>query len=291
MSEPDFLTPARVAILGLGLMGGSLALALRGHCAAVWGVDPDPLARQLASERQAVDRVSADPAEALPQADLVVLAAPVGAILALLRDLPGLHPGSPVVLDLGSTKAEVVRAMAGLPERFDPLGGHPMCGKEKASLEYADPALFRDAPFAFTPLPRTRPRARLLADQLARFLGARPLWLDAETHDRWTAATSHAPYLLASALSAATPGESAPLVGPGFRSTARLAAASPGMMLDILVTNRQQVLEAVGRFRRSLDALEAHLAQGDWEALERLLAQGAGRYTDLTGPTPHGDEP
>src|SRR5512142_2192162 len=132
------LSETRVAILGLGLMGGSLALALRGRCAELIGIDPDPAVLDLASRWRLVDRLDAQPARLLPEADVVVLAAPVRAILRLLADLPAAHPGAPVVLDLGSTKGDVLRAMDGLPGRFDPIGGHPMCGKERSSLREAE---------------------------------------------------------------------------------------------------------------------------------------------------------
>jgi prephenate dehydrogenase len=286
MDEPDFfpappLQEAVIAILGLGLMGGSLALALRGRCAALIGVDPDPQAVDLALAQRVVDRASVSPHGLLSQADLVILAAPVGAILSLLSALPDLHAGTAVVLDLGSTKSEILHAMRALPSRFDPLGGHPMCGKEKASLAYAEAGLYRDAPFALTPLERTTPRARSLAEQLVQAVGARPLWIDAKTHDRWVAATSHMPYLLANTLAAVTPLEAGPLVGPGFRSTTRLAPASLTMMVDILTTNRENILECVQRFRQTLDTIEHGLNAGDLESLRAQLAQGAASYATL----------
>lgn len=272
--EPAFLAGCRVAILGLGLMGGSLALALRGHCRQLLGSDPDPAAGELARQSRVVDVFSADPALILAQSDLVILAAPVRAILGLLAALPGLHPGRPVVLDLGSTKLRVIEAMQALPSRFDPVGGHPMCGKEKGSLAAADGDLFNQHVFAFTALERTSARARHLAEEVARTAGARSLWIDASTHDRWTAASSHLPYWLASALAGSTPDEVAPLIGSGFASTSRVAASPSGVMLDVLLTNPANLLEAVGRFRGRLDRMEACLRQGDEAGLLGLLEEG-----------------
>ncbi len=289
MEEPDFfsstpLADFRVAILGLGLMGGSLALALRGKCRALLGVDPDPAVVQLALERRVVDSASVNPRELLPQAELVILAAPVGAILSILSRLPELHPGPAIVLDLGSTKRAIVQAMGSLPGRFDPLGGHPMCGKEQASLANAEADLFQDAPFALTPLERSSPQARQVAEQLVRAVGARPRWIDAETHDRWVAATSHLPYLFANTLAGVTPLEAGPLVGPGLRSTTRLAPASLTMMVDILSTNRDNVLAEMQRFRQALQELENSLQAEDMEALRLQLTRGAASYAALMTP-------
>jgi prephenate dehydrogenase len=280
--EPDFFSRARVAILGLGLMGGSLALALRGQVGELIGIDPDPSTLALAAEWKLADRLAASPEGLLPDAELIVLAAPVSAILELIDALPALHPGSPVVLDLGSTKREIVQRMAALPARFDPLGAHPMCGKEHSSLLQAEAGLYHGAPFALVPLPRTSPRARNLVWQLAGAVGACPLWLDELDHDRWVAATSHLPYLLANTLAACTPPEAAPMAGPGFRSTTRLAAQPPALMLDILATNRQNVLCALRRLHARLDLIEHLLESEDYPALERLLAEGAARR-DQTG--------
>jgi prephenate dehydrogenase len=279
---PATLAQARVAILGLGLMGGSLALALGGKAAALVGVDPDPQVIELALDEKIIERGSCRLEEILPEADLVILAAPVRAILDLLARLPELHPGCPVVLDIGSTKQQITRAMADLPERFEVLGGHPMCGSEKPGLANASADLFHNAPFALTPLPRTTPRARRLAEELVLAVGARPLVVPAETHDAWTAATSHMPYLLACALAACTPPAAAPLVGPGFRSTSRVAGTSPRVMLDILSTNTPQVLEALSRFRQELTRLEELLGGEDWPALAGALEQAARRRGELS---------
>ena len=289
--SPDLLSATRVAVAGLGLMGGSLAMALRGRCDTLLGVDPDPQAVRLAKQQGIVDRVSSDPAEILPQADLVILAAPVSGILDLLGKMDALHPGAAVVMDLGSTKRQIMAAMDALPERFDPLGGHPICGKEKASLVYADPGLYQGASFVLSRLPRTSTRACVLASQVVNAVGAHPVWLDPEAHDCWIASTSHLPYLLANALAQAAPGESAWLVGPGFRSTARLAGGFAPMMLDVLQTNRDFVLSALQQFRGELDRLEACLRQEGLDGLREFLVESASKHALLVQDLPQGAVP
>jgi prephenate dehydrogenase len=278
---PATLAESHIAILGLGLMGGSLALALRGRCARLLGIDPDPDVLSLARQWKLVDQASIDPAKLLPDANLIVLATPVKVIIKLIDDLPELQPEKAIVLDLGSTKSEIVQAMQKLPVRFDPIGGHPMCGKERSSLANADARLFQGATFALTPLPRTSIQARALAEELVQAIGAIPFWLDPETHDRWTAATSHLPYLIANALAFITPNEAQPLVGPGLRSTVRLAATPLHVMLDILVTNRMNVLAGMKRFHEHLEDLEKCLADMDDETLRDLLTQGGANYEAL----------
>lgn len=270
--NPDFLNGKRVAIVGLGLIGGSLAMALRGHVGRLLGIDRDDHVLALAKEGRVVDEVSADPGCLLPSADLIILAMPVRAILQALATLPDYCPGPVVVMDVGSTKAEIVTAMASLPTRFDPIGGHPMAGKERLSLANAEPGLFRGAPFALTPLPRTSQRARDLASQICQVVGGHALVLDPDNHDRWVAATSHLPYLVSSALMLSMPDDSAPMMGPGFRSSTRLAATPPAMMLDVLSTNPQHIRVAIARLRDELDRMDELLLRGDFASLGELLS-------------------
>lgn len=283
MSTPDFkLSEAKIAVVGLGLMGGSLALGLRGKCAALFGIDPHPAALELALSARVVDRADSLPANLLPQADLVVLAAPVPAILSLLEDLPALMPNPCIVMDLGSTKKDIVNSMSRLPERFDPIGGHPLCGREKLSLVNAEADLYRGAHFLLTPLPRTSPRALPAARQIVEALGAYADILDADEHDRLLAATSHLPFLLSSALTLSVPQDAAPFIGPGFRSTARLAETHSSMMLGVLQTNRQNTLEALRKFQTQLAEIELALASEDFPKLESLLNQSRSSHQVLT---------
>jgi prephenate dehydrogenase len=279
MTESDFtLATSKIAIIGLGLMGGSLALGLRGKCAALFGIDPDLATRELALSQHIVDYASSDSANLLPEANLVILSAPVPAILTLLEQLPSFTPNPCIVMDLGSTKKLIVESMSRLPERFDPIGGHPICGKEKLSLANAERTLYYAAPFLLTPLARTSPRALSAANQIIEALGAKGKILEAVEHDRILASTSHLPFLISSALSLATPPEVAPFVGPGFKSTSRLAGTSSSMMLGVLQSNRENVLNAIHEMQTQLAQLESTLAAEDFAQLEAILNEAREQY-------------
>jgi prephenate dehydrogenase len=287
MDEDGFarLSAARVAVVGLGLMGGSLALALRGRCRSIAGVDADPAILALALEQGVIDQ--AGPAVAELEADVVVLAAPVRAIVAHLADLaqrpsPARHA---VLLDLGSTKSQIVAAMQALPPGWDPIGGHPMCGKEVSGLEHAEAGLFHDKVFVLTPLQRTTPAALALAQALVAVIGARPLVLAPDHHDELAAHSSHLPYVVAALLVRAAEAGADPRVwqmaASGFRDTSRLAASDVTMMLDILLTNRTAILQALGRYQAETEALVALLQSGEAAPLRSFLTQAFQRRRGL----------
>lgn len=275
------LQDSRIAIIGLGLMGGSLALALKGKCAALYGLDSDPATLELALAKQVVDEADSDPATLLPRADLLILATPVAAILDLLQKLPSLAQNPCIVLDLGSTKTDILAAMAVLPPRFDPIGGHPICGKEKLGLENATGDLYQGAPFIVTSLARTTRRANSAVEQIISTLGARLIEMTAADHDRALASTSHLPFLLSSALAISTPPEFGSFVGTGFRSTSRLAGTPAHMTLGILQSNRANVLAAIRTFRNSLHQIESALQNENYSQLERILNQSRAAYQSM----------
>ncbi len=271
------LTDAQVAIVGLGLMGGSLAGALRGQCRAVVGVARRAETVETALARGLVDRGTTDLASGVRQADAVVLATPVRVILRLLAEIGPLVPGGCLLMDLGSTKAQIVAEMARLPGHVQPLGGHPMCGKEVSGITAADPTLYRGHTFILTPLPRTAEAALALGRALVEAVGAHPLTFDLERHDQLVATISHLPYLLACALvgTAEITASTDPVVweiaASGFRDTSRLAASDVTMMLDILLTNREAVLGALGTCGAQLRDLARLVESGDEEGLWAVL--------------------
>ncbi len=155
----------------------------------------------------------------------------------------------------------------------------------------ADPEIFRQRPFVFTRLERTSARACRVAEQIAMAVGAVPRWMDAETHDRWVAATSHLPDLAACALALSTPLEAAPLAGPGFTSTTRVASTPSSVMLDVLITNRANLLDGLKELRRQLDLLENGLEKQDAGALALLLDAARARREKLLQPPFLGGQP
>jgi prephenate dehydrogenase len=266
---------ASVAIIGLGLMGGSLALALRGYCKKILGVDKDPVVVEKALDRQLVDEANTDLSDILPKADILIIAVPLRSSLELIKKLPLLHPGSPIVIDVGSTKTAVVQAMSALPVRFEAIGGHPMCGKENVTIDNAEASLYQGSIFALVASERTTSHTMEVSNELVKLIGARPLLLGAEQHDQWVAATSHVPHLLATALALSIPREWAAMAGPGFRSTSRLAAGSAEMKTDIFATNRRAILDAVAHYCQILNTLTTLLEADDFVSLNQLFDQGA----------------
>lgn len=285
MKQPDFKTRSlsayRIAIWGLGLIGGSLALGLKGKCAEVVGIDHDQRVVDYALSNEIVQQASISPEELLEKADIIILATPVRTILRLLDALPALCQRPVIVIDLGSTKREILLKMLSLPERFDVVGGHPMCGKEKGTIWNADAAIFQKATIAFTKTQRSSQCAVAAANQVAQWVGSTPFWVDAEAHDRWVSATSHVPYLLANALVQSTPVDASPLVGPGFRSTARVAANPASMMVDVLATNRDNILMGLQSIRENLTWVEEMLEREEYQELTRQLMENAQRYHSI----------
>jgi prephenate dehydrogenase len=275
------LKDARVVIVGLGLMGGSLAGALkkRGACREVRGVARREEIIEEALRRGFINEGTCDLAEGVGQADLIVLATPVRTILELIPQVAYLAPAGCLLMDLGSTKARIVEAMEALPPHVQAIGGHPMCGKEASGVVAAEADFYEGATFVLTPLRRTGSEALMLAEQLVEAVGAQPLLMDAERHDRLVAVVSHLPYLLSVGLVAATEEVEAEdelvwkLVASGFRDTSRLAASNVTMMLDILLTNRQAAGEVLSRFANQLNAIAHLLETDDEEGLRGLMEQ------------------
>ena len=286
--EVDF-SQAQVTIVGLGLMGGSLAAALSSTkaCGRVVGVARRPVTLATARMLGFIDQGTEDLAEGVRHADLVVLATPVRDILDKIEIIgPMLKPGA-VLLDVGSTKGEICRAMNRLAAHVQPLGAHPMCGKESSGLTMAEPDLYRDRTFVLVPLERTSARGLELAHQLVRALGALPLVLDAERHDAMVAVISHLPYLLAVTLVRAA--ESCAqndeltwrLAAGGFRDTSRVAAGSIPMMLDILATNRGPILDSVRAAQAELAQIAARLEADDLQGLLPTLESARDRRREM----------
>ncbi len=230
MEDGFSLEHSTVGIIGLGLMGGSLAMSLKGKCARLIGYDSHPPTLELALSKNIMDhadaiefagRVGRSPYrdQTFQKIDVLILATPLPAIINTLQQLPSLISHPCIIMDIGSTKRDILQAMSLLPEHFDPIGGHPICGREKLGLENADESLYQGAPFIITSLERTSKRAKSAARQIVSAIGADLVEMTAEEHDRILASTSHLPFLISSALAHSTPQEFASLIGPGFRST------------------------------------------------------------------------
>ena len=289
MKEPPFsLRDAIVAVIGLGLMGGSLAMALRAQkaCRRILGITRNAAARQAALSGAIVDAASPDLA-LVSEADVIVLATPIRAILEQLPQVGAIARERAIIMDLGSTKLEITRAMEGLPAHVEPIGAHPMCGKETFGYDAADADLYRDAVFVLTPLARTSAPTVACAESLAVTIGARPIILDAARHDKIVAAISHLPFALAATLMT-TADELAEadnllyfLAASGFRDTSRLAAGDVTMMLDILLTNHENVAAALRGYAHHLDELAELIDRQDEVALRVVLQDAAMKRRQL----------
>jgi len=271
----------RLAIVGVGLLGGSVAKAVRARGAAreIVGVGRDLTRLQPAVADGAVDRITTNLAEGVRGADVVILGATVLANDALLPAVWAAVPPGACITDVGSTKRSIVREAERLAaERGDVhfVGSHPMAGAEKSGYAVARADLFERATVVVTPTKQGADAATGTVTGLWRTLGARVVVWDAEAHDRAVAAISHLPHVVAWALvDAVDRYEPAALdiVAGGFRDTTRIAAADPTVWREILLANRDEVAVSLGAFREALADLERLITVADPAALETYLAR------------------
>ena len=261
----------RVAIIGLGLIGGSIGLALHKANAAhqVNGYDLAKGASDRARKIGAIDQPYSALADAVRGAELVVLATPVGAMRVLLQNIaPALTPGA-VVTDVASTKAQVISwAEEFLPSSASFVGGHPMAGKEVSGVEAADAGLFKDRIYCLTPTSRTRPAAVKKVSTFVEMLGARVRFLEPAEHDGQVAGVSHLPFIASIALvktvaEGSAWGDASLLAANGFRDTSRLAAGSPEMYRDICLTNSEAIKRWLDEYISTLRSLRDRVAAHD----------------------------
>jgi prephenate dehydrogenase len=274
----------KLALVGVGLIGGSFARAAlaAGEVSSVSGFDSDPAALSAARRLGAITTEAASIGSAVGQADLVLLAVPVGAMAAVMKEIaPHLRPDA-IVTDVGSTKKGVISAArATLAEHFARfVPGHPIAGREVPGVESSDATLFAGKLFVSTPVAETDPAATARVEGLWQRLGARVERMDPAEHDRVFAAVSHLPHLLAFALVAQIAGEDdaerkLSKAGAGFRDFTRIAASSPRMWRDVCLANRDALAGELHTYRALLARLQSALETGDGDALEAVFRAAA----------------
>lgn len=295
MSEPSFFVQ-RLAVIGVGLIGGSLARALREANAVgeVIGCGRDAAHLQRAQDLGVVDRWTTEPDKAVAGADLIVIAAPVGAMPSLFGQIQPALSANAVITDVGSTKGSVIAAAQAVfgevPAQFVP--GHPIAGAEKAGVEASFPQLFHQRRVILTPTGTTHPDALARVRAMWQRVGAQVNEMSAEHHDQVLAATSHLPHVLAYALVdhlAAMDDrmEIFAYAAGGFRDFTRIASSSPEMWADIACANRQALASVLDDYLKDLGLLRDAIARDDHAALVTIFErakQARDRLINLAGP-------
>ncbi len=276
----------RVAIIGVGLIGGSLGMAIlsRKLAGRVIGADIDPASLELALEAEAIHEGAADPETAVAGADLIMICTPVGNIVEIIKKIAPLLELGCIVTDVGSTKARIVgEAEKLIPAGTSFIGGHPMTGSEMTGVRGADRYLFENAVYILTPTGQTKQDAVKKLRRLVDALGAKVIEKHPAEHDLIVAAVSHLPHFVATTL-VNTAGEIEKehqgllmLAAGGFRDTTRVAAGNPLMWRDICLTNKENILKVMDRFKEVLDKTYRMIADCDYQG----LADGFTRAREL----------
>ena len=274
----------QLGLIGCGLMGGSFALALKraGLVKRVVGYSKSPSTTERARQMGVIDVEAPSALLAVSGADIVLLAVPVAATEATLKAIRHLVNTDMLIMDVGSTKRDVVdaarRVLRDHVGSFVPC--HPITGKEVSGVEHADPDLYAGKTVILTPIERTQVTQLKRATEVWQALQCNVLQMSPEAHDAAFAAVSHLPHLIAFALMNGITGqqngkEFLSLAGPGFRDFTRIAASDPKMWRDVLLANRQELLEQSQAFQRALQAMELMINNSNGEALEESIANAS----------------
>ncbi len=280
----------RLCLIGVGLIGGSLALALKqaGEVGSVIGVGRGAANLEEALRIGIIDEASHDPASAVEGADMVVLAVPVGATGRVCEQIRDHLDAEAVLTDVGSVKGDVVAqvsaAFGGVPANFVP--GHPIAGTEKSGASAAFPTLYHDRRVLLTPLPETRPEALARVRRVWEIAGAEVETMDVAHHDAVLAATSHLPHMLAFGLVDSLArredsGEIFRYAAGGFRDFTRIASSDPVMWRDICLHNRQALLDAMARFEMEMAELRQAIENGDADTLAEIFSRAKAARDDF----------
>lgn len=280
MKDKEF---KKIAIVGLGLIGGSLAWALKksGRIGNVTGIDNDRDSIDFAVSEKIIDEGHTGLREGISDAGIIVIATNVGQIVKTAKAIIPLAGKGAVITDVGSVKGRIVRGIEKiLPAHLRFVGGHPIAGTEDSGVRSGDPGLFKGKRFVITPTPKTDPKAVRKVASLWKTAGAEIHEMDPETHDRIFGFVSHLPHLVAyslvdTILSAPDAETLLDFAGGGLRDFTRVAASSPGMWADIFTDNRENALKSIKKFKKSLEKLEAVIENKDSESLKKLLSRSS----------------
>jgi prephenate dehydrogenase len=271
----------KVAVVGVGLIGGSIALGLRkkGLAAKVVGVSRHAKTLRLAKKRGAIDAGNLD-LHIIKDADLIILATPVDSLLALAPKISRIIKKEAIVADVGSTKFKIVSALDKIFPRF--VGTHPLAGSEKRGMAYAGADIFQGSLCILTPTSRTERRALAKIRRLWSLLGAKTAVMNPQQHDQILSFASHLPHIAAFSLINSVPEKCLPFSSGGLKDTTRIASSESELWSAIFLSNRKNLLKAIGIWERRIQDIKSAIQQGDRKRLDSIL-KGAKKKRDTTG--------
>ena len=271
----------RAAILGVGLLGASFSLALKkqGICRHVCGYGRNAANLERAVKMGIIDSFAAEPASACSGADLVLLAAPVGSFVDLVKRASSALMKGTIVTDVGSVKGGLVHELESImPPGVHFVGAHPIAGSDRSGIDFSDPDLFSGALCIITPSDRTEPATLSAVTEIWNSFGSKVMTMDPDHHDRVYAAVSHLPHMIAYAMVNTVADIDRSFLsycGQGFRDMTRIAASSPEIWTDISLLNRENIREMMAIFRKNLDRMDAHLKASETEQLKEHFSRAS----------------
>ncbi|QDT41181.1 prephenate dehydrogenase [Gimesia alba] len=292
MTEPTTENPylfKTIGIIGVGLLGGSIAAAARRRKIAktVLGAGRNPSRMRAAQQSGLLDRGTTNIAETSAQSDLVIVCTPVNQIVQFIRTVAQHSRPGTIITDVGSTKQKICEDLYGsLPEGVTFVASHPLAGSEKAGFEFADPNLFQHRPCVITPDASLPIEAVAKVKQFWEALGMHVLETSPEKHDQILAETSHLPHVVSSALAMTLTAENRKFTSTGFRDTTRIAAGDPSIWLDILLSNSEAVVHSIDKYTQSLHRLRDAIKNHDENLLRQLLEDGKKNHDALNSARP-----
>jgi prephenate dehydrogenase len=288
----------RLAVIGVGMMGGSLALAARERARVdeVVGFDTDGTALEIALDQGVITEVAASASEAAAYADLAVVSTPVRSIPALVEECAAAEPRPRLISDMGSTKSAITRSLSPLARSLF-IGGHPICGAADSGVRYARADLFEGATYFLCTTGAAFPKLYEMLQRFVLDIGGRPAHIDAAAHDRIMAVVSHLPHVVANILMEHAGGFQAGgkralhCVGSSFKDLTRVAGANPPMWRDIFLENKEALAESLSFLQQELDGFSSRLETGDESSIAEAIQKAASyreellEYEDITPQT------